>query len=409
MSPTLLSINSYYYRRDGSEVVYFGHNDLFETLGWQVVPFAMKHPQNRSSVWSGYFVDELEFGHPYGLLEKVRRVPRVVYSRHAQDRIGALLDAVHVDVAHCHSIYHHLSPSILPVLHHRGVPVVITLHDLKLACPAYHMFNDRIGLCEACKGGRLINVVRHRCVKSSAALSALIWLEATVNRMLGSYRDHVARFVSPCRFYVDKLVEWGWDPERFSVIPNPMNLDGWEPHYPPGDHILYFGRLSPEKGLLTLVRAAARSGVPVRLAGDGPQRPELESEVERLAAPVTFLGHLGEDALRDAVHACRATVLPAEWYENAPMSVLESYALGKPVIGARIGGMPEMIGPETGMLFRSGDVDELAACLTGMMELPDGCVEALGQGARHRVESQHAPAGYARAVKGVYDAVTHER
>ncbi|MGY6216465.1 glycosyltransferase family 4 protein [Methylolobus aquaticus] len=402
----LLSVNSYYYRRDGSEVVYFDHNACFEAQGWTVVPFAMQHPNNRTSDWSRFFVDEIEFGHEYGLVEKIRRVPKVIYSREAQRKLRLLLDNVSVDIAHCHSIYHHLSPSILPVLAERQIPVVMTLHDLKIACPAYHMHRAGFGVCEACRDGGVTQVFRNRCVKSSAALSFVIFLEAAVNGWLGSYQRYVQRFVCPCQFYADKLAEWGWDPQRFTVIPNAIDLTGWEPSYGAGGHFLYFGRLSAEKGLLTLVRAAAAAGVEVRLAGDGPQRAELEAESLRLGARVKFLGHLQETELRAAIAACRATVLPAEWYENAPMSVLESYAMGKPVLGADIGGLPELIElGRTGWLHSSGSAEALASCLREIRDMKDAEVEELGRASRAHVEHQHSLTQYTRRMLDLYDTL----
>src|SRR5687767_15272141 len=187
---TLLSINSYFYRRDGSEAVFLEHNRLLQERGWRVVPFAMQHESNLPSEWSDYFVTEVEFGKPYTLREKLARVPKVIYSIEARRKIARLIDAVHPDLAHCHSVYHHLSPSILGVLRREGVPTVMTLHDLKLACPAYHMYN-RLGPCEQCKNGRAYNVLRHRCIKDSVTLSGIVFLESVVHRALDSCDKNV--------------------------------------------------------------------------------------------------------------------------------------------------------------------------------------------------------------------------
>src|SRR5690606_2863211 len=139
--PRLLSLNSYHYRRGGSDVVYLEHDELFREMGWQTAVMSMHHPKNIASPWSAYFVDELEFGQTSGLLDKIVKAGKVVFSLEAQRKLRSLLQVFPADVAHLHCIYHHLSPSVLPVLHQAGVPVVLTAHDLKIACPAYKMLN----------------------------------------------------------------------------------------------------------------------------------------------------------------------------------------------------------------------------------------------------------------------------
>lgn len=399
---TLLSINSYFYRRDGSEAVFLEHNRLLSALGWRVVPFAMRHPDNLPSEWSDYFVGEVEFGRQYSLFEKLRRVPKVIYSTEARRNIGRLIDAVHPDLAHCHSVYHHLSPSILGVLRSKGVPTIMTLHDLKLACPAYHMYN-RSGPCERCKNGRAYNVLRHRCIKDSTVLSGIVLIENLVHRVLASYERNVDLFIAPCRFYIDKLVEWGWPRERFVQIPNFVDTQSLPPAVSAGSGFLYFGRLAPEKGLLTLLEAAAQAGVPLRLAGTGPQLETLHRRALELDAEVEFLGHLSGERLQAAVHGARATVIPSECYENSPVSVLESFAFGKPVVGARIGGIPELIEPGvTGWLFESGSAGALAEVLRRVQALPDRTIEHMGATARETAEREYSTTAYLSRLNAIY-------
>lgn len=406
---TLLSVNSYFYRRDGSEAVFFEHNRVFEEAGWQVVPFAMRHPENQPSPWADHFPSEIEFGHDYSMLQKLARVPKVIYSTEARDKLGRLLDQVRPGIAHLHTIYHHLSPSILDALKQRGIPTLMTLHDLKIACPAYHMMTDGVP-CERCRGGRLHNVVVHRCIKDSLALSAVVMAEAVVHAWRRSYDKGVDLFVAPSRFYIDKLEEWGWPRSRFVHVPNCVPVDGVVPSFAPGSDFLYFGRLAVEKGLITLVRAAARAGVRLRMAGQGPLRSALEQEAAACGAQVEFLGQLPVDALRQAIAASRATVLASECYENAPMSVLESYAMGKPVIGSRIGGIPEIIQEgETGWLFRTGSVEHLAEVLRTAADTPDADISSMGRAARRLVEANYSSAIYRERTLALYDQLNAGR
>jgi len=400
--PTLLAVNNYYYSRGGAETVFFGHNRLFEAAGWNVVPFAMKHPKNFATPWSRFFVDEIEFGGEYSLGQKLARAPKVIYSFEARAKLKRLLAEVDVDICHAHNLYHHISPSILGLLKARGIPVVLTLHDLKIACPAYNMLAPD-GVCERCRGGRLYNVVVHKCIKGSTALSGLVMLEAVLHRLLGSYRDCVSRFIVPSRFYIEKLVEWGMPRALFQHVPNFVDLDRYTPAYTPGSYFVFFGRIAREKGVATLIKAAAQAGCDLQIIGTGPQLAEMQELAGRLKANVSFRGHLSGDALHDAIRNARAAVLPSEWYENAPMSVLEAYALGKPAIGARIGGIPELIQEGvTGFTFPSGDHRKLAEVLTGMVERPVFEIEAMGRAGRQWVEAHASAPVYRQRMLDAY-------
>jgi glycosyltransferase involved in cell wall biosynthesis len=360
MPPTLLSINNYYYRRGGAEVVFLEQNRLFEEIGWRVIPFAMKHAKNQPSEWTDYFVEEIEFGEKYSLWEKAQRAAKITYSLEARKKMASLLARTQPSVAHAHNVYHHISPSFFGTLKAHGVPSVLTLHDLKIACPAYKMLTHD-GVCERCKGGAIWNVIRHRCVKDSLNLSAVIFMESAVHRLLGCYSRDVDRFVTPSQFYLEKFVEWGWPRERFTYIPNFVDINHLKPRGEPGTAFAYFGRLGPEKGLATFVEAAALAGVRAWIIGTGSEEPRLRALAEARGADVEFLGYRTGEELFDLIRAARAVVLPSEWYENAPMSVLEAYALERPVIGADIGGIPELIRPgETGDVFPSADPHALA-------------------------------------------------
>jgi glycosyltransferase involved in cell wall biosynthesis len=261
-------------------------------------------------------------------------------------------------------------------------------------------------VCEQCKGGKLHNVARKRCIKGSLSLSSIIMIEAVVHKLLRSYECNVDRFLSPCRFYIDKLVEWGWPRERFTHIPNFVDTAELVPEPKPGDSFLYFGRLSPEKGLLTLMRATAAAGVHLRVVGDGPQLGLLQREAANARAKVTFVGRLSGEALLDEIRQARASVLAAEWYENAPMSILESYALGKTVIGAAIGGIPELIREGlTGWMFSSTSVDELAGVLQKVASMPDAELAEMGMNARRLVETEYSLPRYQQRILDVYAGV----
>lgn len=402
MTPRLLSINNYHYRRGGAEVAFLEQNRLFEERGWEVVPFAMRHRKNLPTPWESFFVDEIEFGEDYGAGEKLRRAAKIIYSREARGKVEALVAAARPDIAHAHNVYHHLSPAIFPALKAAGVPLVMTVHDLKLACPAYTMLSAGRP-CERCRGGRIHNVVLNRCIKGSLPLSALVLAETAIHRSLRLYAGTVDRFVVPSRFYIDKLVDWGWDRRRFVHIPNFVDAARLRPGAEAGSGFLYFGRLSPEKGLDTLIRAAALARQTVTVVGTGAQEADLRALADAVGADVRWLGFRSGDALHEAVAAARAVVLPSTWYENAPLSLLEAYALGRPVIGARIGGIPELIRDgETGAVFAPGDAAGLTAEMARFAALPDAAVSAMGRAGRRWVETEFSPSAYANRLLSLY-------
>lgn len=382
MPKRLLSLNNYHYRRGGADMVFLEHDALFRDLGWETAVFAMRHPNNIPTPWEQYFADELELGGNYSFPKKLSMAGKVIYSREARKKLSALLAKFRPDIAHAHNIYHHLSPSILSLLHESGIPTVMTAHDLKLACPAYKMLNNQ-GICERCKGGNVLNLIKYRCIHNSLPISGLIAIESFVHRIFGLYRRNLDKIVTPSEFFRTKLVEWGWPEEKITYIPNYVRTDEYQPQYQPGNNFLYFGRLAQEKGVDTLIRAAAQARVGLRIVGTGPDETKLKALAVAQGGNVEFLGYRTGEDLKSLLRDARAIVLPSQWYENAPMSVLEAYASGKIVIAANIGGIPEMVMEgETGFLFESGNVDELANRLTRVSSLSDETIAQMGEYAR---------------------------
>ncbi|OHV79759.1 glycosyltransferase family 4 protein [Ensifer sp. LCM 4579] len=400
----LLAINNYYYRRGGAEAVFFDHMHMFGELGWDVVPFAMQHDMNEASPWSDYFVSEIEYGRKTDPLRKLAQAASVIYSVEAQRKIRRLVDRIRPSVAHAHNVYHHLSPAIFATLKAAGIPVVMTVHDLKLACPSYKML--RAGkVCEDCRSGRIYNVLRHRCIKGSLPLSAVVLAETMLHRLLGLYRDKVDRLVVPSSFYLEKLVEWGWPREKLVHIPNFVDASGYRSEWQEGNYFVFAGRLAPEKGIGTLIRAIALAGERLVIAGTGPEEEGLRQLAAEVGADVTFAGYLNGERLHRLIGESRALVLPSEWYENAPISVLETYALGRPVIGAAIGGIPEMVREGTGLLAASGDVEGLAGALRRMAALSPQERAQMGAEGRAWIDRDFSAAAYRSRTLELYAAL----
>ena len=403
---TLLSINNYYYHRGGAETVFFNHNRMLEEEKCNVIPFAMRHPKNVRSEYEKYFVDEIEYGEKYSFGKKVVSAQKIIYSFEARKNIRALAEQYRPDIAHAHNIYHHLSPAIFSVLKNLGIPTVLTLHDLKIACPAYKMLAFD-GVCERCNGGSLKNVVIHSCVKDSLVVSSIVYLEAPLHRLLGSYSHSIDKFVVPSKFYLEKFVQWGWPREKLIYIPNCIDTDRIEMAAGKcGRAFVYMGRLAPEKGVDTFIKAIVMAGAEGWSVGAGPDEAALKALAFAKKARVRFLGHLDKTALFSLIRQARAVVLPSEWYENAPLSIMEAYASGIPVIGAEIGGIPEMILHDaTGLLFESGNVGALASAITKMEQIADADVREMGRLGNQRMKEGYGTDQYKERMFDLYKSL----
>jgi glycosyltransferase involved in cell wall biosynthesis len=403
--PKLLSINNFHYRRAGSDATFLDHDRLFRHRGWDTAVFSMTHAENDPTPWSHHFVREIELARRYSVTTRLRLAAKVLYSWEARNRLQALMESFRPNIVHVHSVYHHLSPSVLAVPRSLGVPVVLTAHDYKLACPAYKMFDGR-HICEDCRSGSLVPLIRKRCIHGSLAMSSLVAAESAMHRALGSYPRSIARIVCPSRFMHDKLMEWGWPASRLSFVPNFFDPSLWQPRFKPGRYFLYFGRLAPEKGLPTLIRASAASGQTVVIVGWGRELTELQALAQELGAPVRFLERQAVTELAHTIRGCRAVIVPAEWYENASLASLEAFACGKPVIATQIGGNPEVVIPEVnGWLVPPGDPVALADRMRLVALQSEESLEALGRRAHAWVHRHRSPEGYYAAMTSLYLSV----
>lgn len=324
----------------------------------------------------------------------------MVWSRSARVGMSKVLNDFRPDVVHFHNIYHQLSPSILsPVVDH-GAAAVMTLHDYKLVCPTYRLLAGG-EICEACVDGRFSNAVRKRCNGGSLAASALSAFESALHRKLGVYGD-VDLFLCPSQFLLDKMAEARVYPEKLRLNPNFVKIADLAPATEPGNGVVFAGRLSPEKGVDTLIEAVAILGVRLELAGDGPERERLEDLATRLGADVVFHGHLRSRDVQDLLRRSCVSVLPARWYENQPLAVLESFAVGVPVVASELGGAPELVNSgEDGFLVPHDDANSLADALADILASPSVAFE-MGKAGRRKVEGRFSPQAHMQRLTALY-------
>ncbi len=383
-------VNKFFYPAGGPETMM---QQLMEGLaehGHEVAPFAMQHPNNWPSEWSDYFVSNVDYNKgKYGPARMAGEAVRIIYSVEARRKIGALVRKFRPDVAHLHNIYHQISPSILPELKRDGVPMVLTLHDAKLMCPAEHFF-VRGEICELCRGKYFHHCLRRKCIKDSYPKSALAVLEMYIHRMFRMYGRNIDLFVAPSEFYRQKLIETGrTTPEHIITIYNSVDVDAIKPTEP-GDYALYLGRVDRHKGVFTLLEAMKSCpGVKLKMVGKGDAEDECAQIIkEHGLSNVEMLGFRTGDELNKIIDDCAFLVTPSEWYENCPLVVIEAAAAGKPAIVSRIGGVQELVDAgRTGFTVAPGSAKELAGKIELFGKHPD-VVREMGQAARQKAEME---------------------
>jgi glycosyltransferase involved in cell wall biosynthesis len=402
----VLMINKFYYLRGGAERSLFEIKKVLEARGHRVIPFSMQDERNEPTPFARYFVDNVEFNQDHSLREKVGIVPRVIYFRQARRRLEKLLRKERVDVAHLHNIAHQISPSILDSLKKFSIPVLQKLCDYKLICPTYLMLaNGQV--CERCRGGRYYHAALQRCNKGSLSASLLNVAEMYAHRVLGIYRRNVDLYIAPSRFLGRKLRENGINNVPILYLPNFIDTDAYTPQYGGENYCVYFGRLSSEKGVMTLIRSMrGLKGFRLLIVGEGLERRALQDLARQEGlSNVQFVGYLQGEDLKDAVKNSLFVVVPSQCYDNCPNSILESFALGKPVIGAQIGGIPELITyGSDGLLFNPGDEQGLRDRIQRLACDREGTIK-MGRNAREKVERKYSVEVYYQKLMTAYGRV----
>ncbi len=399
----VLQINNYHYLRGGSERVYFETARLLEEHGHRVTFFSVAHPQNISVPADKYFGKAFDPAAASGLAERVRAAALMIFSPGNNRQMDRLLDAHEIQVAHAHNIYGRVCPSVLRVLAKRGIPTVLTVHDYKLCCPIYICFRNE-SVCTRCVENGVHNVVLNRCTKGSLLASVVHYMEHQAHRIMGYYSKDVSLYACPSRFLRELLVRAGLPEDRLVHLPNFLRVSGFEPEFGHNSYVLYAGRLAQEKGVHVLVDAMQGLEVELRIAGEGPLRAVLEDKVrQRGQANVRFVGHLSGSELADAYRKAALTIVPSLWFENQPMSILESFAYGTPVVASDHGALPELVVEGvSGAVFEPGNTGALRERIRHLMD-HESEREGLARSARQMVEEEFDEDVHYRRLLDLYE------
>jgi glycosyltransferase involved in cell wall biosynthesis len=407
--------NKYYFLNGGTEKYL---NDLMQylpNLGHEVLPFSVNYAGSWPSRHQSFFLSP-PAGPSQAHLRDIKLTPknairfidRSIYSVEARARLGRLLEAFGgVDIAYLLNIYNYMSPSIIHTFKSRNIPVVMQLGDYNLLCPSYSLLRDGRP-CTLCVTGNYHHGLRYRCVKKNLAASLLRTTAMYIHKWLKIY-DAVDGFVVPCRFMRDKLIEGGFPAKRIHLVPYPVEF----PQTITGsngkkDYMIYFGRISYEKGLDTLLKAYQKKDLPADLVLVGRS---YDGEKERLMPMIKpdfvnrirFAGFQTGKKLSRLIGEALFSVVPSRWYDNAPISIYESFGQATPVVAADIGGIPEQVVDQVnGRLFAPDDKDELAEALSWMLK-DRKRLAGMGQKGRNYVTSELTIAKHSEQLLALFE------
>jgi len=383
----ILLVHNFYREHGGESAVFEAERRMLSAAGHSVISYT------RDS-------NEIE---GFGPWKRATLTPTAIWARDSHREIGELLASEAPDVAHFTNTFPLISPSAYYACRSARVPVVQSIHNFRLICPAASLWRDG-SVCEECVDHSLLRSVRHACFQKSRPASAALAMALAIHRRCGTYATRVDRYIALTEFARNKLIAGGLPGERISVKPNFVEPDPGL-REGTGDYALFAGRLTEGKGVHTLLDAWKRLGpeVPLHIAGGGPLRDALARRIDtEKIAGATLLGSLPREALMRELRGARVLVFPSAWYEGMPLAIVEAFACGVPTIASRLGGMREMIDDgKNGLLVAPADPEDLAARLRWAFD-HEGELAALGRAGRAEYEKRYTAAANCARLIDIY-------
>lgn len=381
----ILLVHNTYQQAGGEDVVFEQERQLLERNGHRVLTY----------VRSNHELDA------QSAAKRVALVKNIVSADDSARAIRTILRTERPEIVHVHNTFLMISPSIFAVCREEQVPVLQTLHNYRMSCPAASFYRDG-SVCEECSQHSLFRSIQHGCYRDSRLSTAAVALMLQVHRMKRTWQDSVSGYLALTEFSRDKFVENGIPPEKIHVKPNFVYPDPGE-RSTAGSFALFAGRLTEEKGLATLLTAWSQLArpIPLEIVGDGPLRAELESQSEKMGLQhVTFRGRLSSAETRALMKQAALLIVPSVWFETFSLNIAEAFACGTPVLCSRLGAMRENVADQrTGLHFTAGDAADLAE----KVEWAWGHsreMAAMGKEARREYELRYTPErNYSQLIK----------
>lgn len=363
----ILLVNTRHYFGGGDSTYTFNLAELLRKKGHEVSFFAMQDERNLPDPNSDLFVSNIDFrelNKNKNPLTGIKVLSRSIYSVEARQKFSLLLDRVKPDIVHLQNIHAHITPSIIFEAKKRGIPIVWTLHDYKLICPNSHFLIDKTNeICEDCCTKGYFSAIKNKCKKGSMLASTMAGFESEVHKLL-KVKEQIDAFLCPSEFLQQKLLDNGFPEDKVFYLPLFLPDSAFSMHKKFGEYLLFLGKLEPLKGIYPLLEAA-HSSPEVRIILAGRVDESFETEIfKNLPGNCEYAGFKVGSELENLKKNAKALVIPSVWYENQPFSILEMFALGKPVIASDLGGMRELVGDdERGWLVQLNDIQGLSSTM----------------------------------------------
>lgn len=403
----ILLVNYRYFFSGGPERYYFNIKEILEQNGHEVIPFSIKSSRNVPIVVKGkerpelekYFLDivddEVYFAQSAKKKKSLRLIlmsfTRMFYSMEAKRKMRQLIKDERPDIVYIIQMHNKISPSIVDAAKEMKVPVIHRISDFQYMCPNALFYNDQTGVCEECLKGNRIACVKNRCVLNSTVYSGIKMMAKWLHDVM-KVHQRIDAFVVPSEFTYEKLHEYGIPYEKLNHIPTFFNLKEVNPQVTYEPFVLYVGRLEKQKGLMTLIRAF--KDAPYQLKIIGFSNDGYEEELKACAGEsknIEFLGKMNFEQIAPYLKSCLCTVVPSEWYDNFPNSLIESYAFKKAVIATDFGSLQYMVNDgETGLKFKYADTKDLMSKVQYLFEHQEEA-RRMGENGYQLIETVYSP------------------
>lgn len=399
----ILLINKFHYIEGGGERSYFDTANILAEQGHDLAFFSMKHKRNKKSRWSKYFVSNIDYNSEnLSILDKIKASINIIYNFEAKRNLEKLIKDFRPDVAHLHNIYRQLSPSIIDVLKKYNIPIVMTLHDYALVSPA-RTLSVRGKIWEKDRPNKQYRCIFDKCVKNSYLKSFLAVVEVYLHKWMKIY-EKIDVFISPSNFLINKFKEYNFKKEIVR-LPHSVEIKDGIDKVSEEKYILYYGRLTREKGIEDLIEAYSKikdkSGWSLKIVGAGLEEERLK-KIASDKKDIEFLGFKRDKELNDIIKKAAFVVFPGRCYENAPYSLLESMALAKIVLVPEVGGYRELIEDEkNGYMYRFGDIADFSKKIKYILE-HEKEKSKIGEKARKTVKEKNSKEEYYKKLYKIY-------
>jgi len=412
MKKKIVVANRRYFKSYGPERYMLNIMSLLQSDGFEAIPFTVKRKQNIPSEYEQYFVKPMYDENTVffnesrtGIMQKIRIFSNCVYSFEAKKQMESLIKNKNVDLVYLLGIANDISPSVISACKKAGIPVIMRLSDFNLICGNYHFLREN-KLCDSCVKEGNIQCIKHKCVKNKFLPSFTRTFAMTIHNLIKIY-DYVDAFICPCSFMKKSMIDAGYPEEKLYQINTFVDPDEYKPSYENDGYILYFSRLSHEKGVEYLLKAKKliKSKMPIYLVGDSNDPVYFQSLKDYISSEnlkdIHFIGFKAGDELKDYIRRSKFVVIPSICPDNSPITGLEAMACGKPIIGSDIGGITDQITEDTGYLVKPADPADLAKKIEILWN-DDQKIIQMGKNARLRIEQHFSPSQHFEKLNNIF-------